>query len=292
MAFGIMIILIFLPRYVNKELFAFDLRYWTRKIPLKNNKVWILIIPIIIVVILLAGVFSEPKVAEKQITRVYGSPVMIIVDVSSSMGVGYTNNTGYDNAYNAFSQLVAERGDVNFGLLLFSEENYIARYFTNKNELFKDSLENEEEILDFATSTNVVDALKTARFFITNNLAGINTAIILISDLDFTKDQWREAILELVLISLDDIDTYVIATGNGFAFKNNFPELSNLKVFDSMESDSIHWIYKELALMKLVPIMEEEDFEKKSIVPFFTIPALIMIIVCIILSETLFRKIP
>jgi hypothetical protein len=77
-------------------------------------------ITVIIIITLIAGVFSNPNVISRPVTKVYGYPVMIVVDISGSMGVGYTGNTSYYNAYNAFKDLIAERNDINFSLELFS----------------------------------------------------------------------------------------------------------------------------------------------------------------------------
>ncbi len=66
---------------------------------------------------------------------------MLVVDVSGSMVASsdlHPEMTGQEAAHQAFYSLVSLRTDINLGLMLYSNQSYVARYFTYKNELFED----------------------------------------------------------------------------------------------------------------------------------------------------------
>jgi hypothetical protein len=136
------------------------------------------------------------------------------------------------------------------------------------------------------------EALETARLFMTKNIESKDKAIILISDLDYDRDQWGGAIKEITRISLANINMYVIATGQGKERAGNLPQLSNLKIFDSKDQEGIEYIYEELSVMQISPIREEEGFLKESLIPLLVFTSLGTIFISLVLSETRFRKIP
>jgi hypothetical protein len=65
-----------------------------------------------------------------------------------------------------------------------------------------------------------------------------------------------------------------------------------LKIVDINDTDGIDQIYEEMSAMQNSLIREEESFLKESLIPFLILPALGMIILCLVLVETRFRKIP
>lgn len=295
-ACALVLLLIFFPWARKKRGLAIDLQYWKRKVAFKSKRVWVLSIPVVIISILMAGALSDPQVTTRPITYIYGYPVMLVIDVSGSMGVGYTVPTSFGNAYEAFNDLIARRGDMNFGLLIFSTENYVARYFINKNELFKDTLENKKEISYISKGTRITPALAKARLFFADNIKGEDKAIVLISDLDVDSGEWSRMVGEMTRISLAGINLYIIATGAGKEREVDIPQMSGLKIVDIIvdieDKYGIDQICGEISAMQISPIREEEGLLKKSLIPFLILPALGVISLCLILGETRFRKIP
>jgi hypothetical protein len=288
---ALVLLLILLPWFGRERGLTIDLQYWRRKVSFKSKRVWLLLIPVVIVSIIMVGVLSDPQVTTRPITYVYGYPVMIVFDVSGSMSVG-SAEASYKQGLEAFDDLVARRGDINFGLMLFSTENYVARYFINKNELFIDTLENKEEITYISKGTRIAEALAKAYLFFTENIKGEDKAIVLISDLDVNSTELSSVIEEMTRISLADINLYIIATGKGKQNAADIPQMPGLKIVDANDKYGIDQIYGEISAMQISPISEEEGLLKKSLIPFLILPALGVIFLCLILSETRFQKIP
>jgi hypothetical protein len=232
---------------------------------------------------------SDPRTTEKPITYIYGHPVMVVLDISVSMGAGHTDQTSFSNAVEAFNELTARKSDINFGLLLFSTKNYIARYFINKNELFKDTLENMGEIIQMSQGTQIAKALVKAQLFLADKIKGDDKTIILISDMDVASSDWKNIVDELTSISLAGMNTYIVGTGLGTQWAANIPQISGLKIMDVTGIDQI---CAEISAMQISPIREEEGLLKKSMIQFFILPALGVITLCLILGATRFRKIP
>ncbi|MBN2136066.1 MAG: VWA domain-containing protein, partial [Acidobacteria bacterium] len=224
---GVMLLLIFFPWFRKKRGLALDLRYWKDKVKFDSKRYWIMSVPVVLITVLMAGVLSGPQVTTKTVTNVYGYPVMLVVDISGSMGIGYSYDTPFGYSYQIFDKLTSLRGDINFGLLMFSTDKYIARYFANKDELFYDSLDNIREILEISTGTGISSAMQVAHQFMTKNIKG-EGAIILISDMDTSGTEWQRIISEINQMSLEGIKTYMItpydsetiaklaASGSGF----------------------------------------------------------------------------
>jgi len=302
---AVVLLLIFFPWVRKKKGLAIDLQYWKEKVAFKSKRVWVLSIPVIIASILMAGVFSNPEVTTRPITNIYGYPVMLVVDVSGSMGVGYSGMTPFGRSYEIFNDLIARRGDTNFGLLIFSTDIYVARYFINKNELFKDTLDNRKEISYLSIGTRISGALAKARQFLTDNINGGCKAIILISDMDTGHQEWRKIVEEMTQMSLEGITPYMItpydadtitkmseSSGSRGGAGVDLSQVSELKIVAMDDKDGINQICEEISTMQMSLIREDEGLLKKSLIPFLIIPALGVISLCLILGETRFRKIP
>jgi len=289
---ALVLLLIFLPWFGRKKRLAIDLQYWGDKVNLKSRRFLILSIPVLITSILLVGVLSNPKVTEKPITDIYGYPVMIVIDVSGSMAVDSMYQTSFDEALEAFNDLVARRSDMNFGLLIFSSESYVARYFINKNELFLDTLENKEEIVYLSRTTHIAEALRKAYVFLTENIEGDDKAIILISDLYVASGEWPSIVTEMNIISLANINLYIIATKDGKKNETYIPEISGLKIVDLQDKGGIDQICEEISAMQMSLIREEEGLSEKSLTPFLALLTLGLIVFSLVLDETRYRKIP
>ncbi len=292
------LLLIFIPWGRRKAALSFDIKFWKNKLECKSKRVLKLSIPVILATVLLAGVMAQPQITTRPVTYVYGYPVMLVVDISGSMGVGYSETTPFGKSYEIFTDLIAMRGDINFGLLLFSTDMYIARYFINKNELFKDTLENRREIAYLSVGTRISGALEMAHKFMNENIDG-GGAIILISDMDTSSKEWRSIVSEMTAMTLEGIMPYIIAPSGPEEIAKKAQRqgvdlslVSELRIVAMDDDEGIDNICKEIATMKMSLIREEEGILKKSMVPYFVIPTLVLFSLCLVLSETRFRKIP
>jgi hypothetical protein len=289
---ALVLLLIFFPWFRKKRGLAIDLQYWKRKVAFKSKRVWVLSLPVIIASVLMAGVLSNPQATTRPITYIYGYPVMIVIDVSGSMGTGTNQRSGYEESLEVFNDLIARRSDINFSLLMFSAENYVARYFINKNELFRDTLENSVDIAYISMGTRINEGLEKARLFLTDNIKGEDKAIVLVSDLDVDSQMWSKTVEEMTRISLAGINLYVITTGEEKQGAFDIPQMPGLKIVGVDDKNGIDNMCAEISAMKMSPIREEEGLSQKSLIPFLILPALGVIYICLVLGETRFRKIP
>jgi len=292
---GILVLfVIFFPWARKRRGLAIDLHYWKPKAAFTSKRVWMLSIPVIIVSILMAGALSDPQAITKTKTLIYGKPVMLVFDVSGSMQAASElkpEQSGYESALEAFNYLISQREEISFGLEIFSNDNYICRYFTYKNELFKDTLENKDEIIRIARGTNIAGAILRARLFLTNKTEGKDKAIVVVSDLETDPYSWSEMIEEIETALFEGIDVYII-TLKGIESSDTIPQVLGVKVANINDQSAISQIYEELSVMESSPIRMEESFSKESMIPLLILPALGIITLCLVLDETRFRKIP
>jgi hypothetical protein len=300
-----MLVLIFVPWIKRKKGLALDLRYWKDKVFLNSKRYWIMSIPVVIITILMAGVLSGPQVTTKNITNIYGYPVMLVVDISGSMGLGTSPDTPFGHSYQIFKSLISLRGDINFGLLMFSTDKYIARYFINKDELFRDSLDNLREIVQISTGTGISSALQVAHSYMTKNIDG-EGAIILISDMDTSAAEWGKIISEINKMRLEGIRSYMItpydsetiakiaASGGGLGRGGgvDISEASELYIVSMNDKAGINAICQDIMTMQMSLIRQDVGKLQQSLIPYLVIPALGIIGLCLVLGETSFRKIP
>jgi Ca-activated chloride channel family protein len=291
-AIAVALIVIFFP-FLKKSRLAIDLKYWEEKIKFRSKRVWRLSVPVILITIMLAGAIAAPQVKVTSSTDIYGIPVLLAMDVSGSMG-GATSKT-----LEAYYNMVSNRGDINFGLMLFSSESYIIRYFVNKDELLEDTLENSDEIAEIAGGTYIANALEKAYSFITENTDSEEKAIILLSDLDVKdEDEWADIVEEMNSITGEGIRLYIVFTGKEDQFDIEGQTIEDVSGIFGVElvalddTEGIDRICAEISSMELSLIREEEDYTKESVIHYFVIPALLIMGISLILTETRFRKIP
>lgn len=293
---ALVLLLIFFPWARKRRGLAIDLTYWKRKVAFKSKRVWVLSVLVVIASILMAGVLSDPRVPTRPIASIYGKPVMLVVDVSGSMVADtgpQPQRTSFEEAREAFNDFIARRADINSSLIIYSTENYVARYFTYKNELFKDTLENTEEINYISTGTRTAEALAKARQFLTDNIENkADKAIVLIYDMQTDLKAMLEMAEEMDRISLAGINLYIITIGAEKRGTVAIPQMSGLKIVDINDKYGIDQICEEISAMQSSPVREEEGLLKKSLIPFLILPALGLITLCLLLGETRFRKIP
>jgi hypothetical protein len=271
---------------------SIDPQYLRKKVTFKSKRFWMLLIPVVFALVLVVGALSNPQAIERKVTYIYGYPVMLVVDVSGSMGAGINQRTGYEESLEVFNDLIARRSNINFGLIIFSAEKYVARYFINKNELFQDTLENKADVVEIANGTWPTQALVKAREFLTNNINGDGKAIVFISDLNVSGQERTNLAQEITRISFAGINLYILATGEEGQRTAEIPQVSGVKVIDMNDKRGIDLMCQEIYLMQMSPIMEEETKTEKSLIPFLLLPAVVIIGLCLVLSETRFQKIP
>ena len=306
----LLLLLIFFPRRRGKRGLAFDIQYWKRRIAFTSKRVWVLSILVAIASILMAAVAADPQILARQRVRIYGKPVMLVIDVSGSMDAQplwglrrdagpIDERTNFEKARDIFNDVVGRRPDVNFGLLPFSTENYIARYFTYKNELFEDTLDNKEEISFISTGTRITEALAKAHRFLEESFphprgAEPDKAILLISDLETDDEAAVEMADEIERARWAGINVYVILIQRRALHGRPaaLPPIKVVDIVDMNDPEGIDQVCEEIATLPSSPIREEETLLKKSLIPFLVPAILGLIVLCLTLSETRFRTIP
>lgn len=300
--------LIFFPPFGKREGLRLDFKYWKKRVEFQSKKVWVLSILVVITSVLMAAVLANPQAVKERSVRIYGKPVMAVIDISGSMeykarrrptaGVmpGGEELSNFEKARGVFNDIQSRDLVVDFGLLLYSTESYIARYFASKNELLKDTLENKEEITFISTGTRTDEALAKARTFFSENIEARDKAIILISDLEgdleaiikmaeeMERDLWAGIKIYVIVI---EKDRKLAADGGP-----RLSQIKELKMVGMNDKYGIDQICAEIAAMESSSIREEKILVRKSLIPFLIPPILGLITLCLFLSETRFRKIP
>ena len=293
---ALVLLLILFPWARKRRGLAVDFQYWRPRVAFQSKRVWVLSIPVVIISILMAGVLSDPRLPTRPLASIYGKPVMLVVDVSGSMVAdieGQPQRTGFEEAREAFDDFIARRAEVNYCLVIYTGENYVARYFTYKNELFVDTLDNTEEINYISAGTRTAEALAKARQFLADNMENeADRAIVLIYDMQTDLKAMLEMAEEMDRISLAGINLYVITIGAEKRGAVALPQMSGLKIVDIDDKEGIDQICEEISAMQSSPVREEEGLLKKSLIPLLILPALALITLSLLLGETRFRKIP
>jgi len=294
------LLLIFLPLFRKRRGLALDLAYWGRKVEFKSRRVWVFSVLVAIASILMATVLTDPQIPTKTSIPMYGKPVMIVIDVSGSMEYrgrpGQEGLSSFEKARGVFDDLLSRDVDADFGLLLYSTEYYIARYFASDNELLEDTLHNEEEIGLMSTGTRTAEALAKARRFFSEHVEAEDKAIVLISDLNHDLEATMQMAEEAERVLLAGIRMYVIVVEReGRTPVDRRPTQSQMQgvtMVGMNDEYGIDQICREITAMESSPIVEEEILAKKSLVPLLIAPVLGLLTLCLVLSETRFIKIP
>jgi hypothetical protein len=303
---------VFVPFLKKRKGLRLDFKFWEQRITFQSKRGWVLSTLVGITSILMAAVLGDPHTVAKQTIRTYGKPVMLVLDISGSMeakprrrftpqGEKVDERTSFEKARDTFQYLKSQQpAGVDFGLLLFSTENYIARYFAYKNDLLKDTLENKEEIDFISTGTRIAEAVANAHGFLADNFphprgAEPDKAIILISDLEADPGPLGEMADAIERARWAGINIYVILIERPSSYGRPPPPVPQIKVLQIVnmnDHEGINQICKDIAAMQNCVIREEETSSEKSLVPVLIPPILGLMVLCLILSETRFRKIP
>ncbi len=298
----VMLLLVLAPGLTKRQGLALDLRYWGSRVEFKSKRILVFALLSGAVSLLIALAMAEPRVTTKPSISIYGKPVVAVVDVSGSMasqpktyvnGVPNTDlRNGYEKARDIFLDLIGRRPDVNFALLLYSTENYVARYFSYKNELLQDTVENKKEIEYISTGTRTAEALIKARQFLMTNVQGPDKAIVLISDLNGDLPALISMGEEFETEQYAGIRTYVIVITPDDKIPANVPDTSGVKMVEMNDKAGIDEIVAQLSVMQSSPLRQEQVVEKQSLIPWAALPALGLLLVALVLTETRWRKIP
>jgi hypothetical protein len=301
-AAALTLLMLFLPALRRRRGLALNLRYWAPRVEFKSRRRLVLAMLAALASLLIAAGLAQPQVAVRPSVSIYGKPVIAVVDVSGSMGAkprtyaGGMLNTdlrnGYEKARDVFLDLIGRRPDVNFALLMYSTESYIARYFTYKNELFQDTIENKKEVEYISTGTRTADALIKARTFLTDNVRGTDMAIVLISDLNGDLEAMVAMAEELERDTLAGIQVYVIVITTDDKSPAKPLKMEGVEMVEMNDKAGIDRMAQEISNMTPSPLRQEAAVEKKSLIPYVVLLALGFVMIVAVLTETRFRKLP
>jgi hypothetical protein len=296
---ALVLLVIFLPGYKKKHGLAFDLGYWQPKVALNDKGRWLFTVLIALISILMVMILANPLVTIRQTVAIYGKPVMVVVDVSGSMEykgrAGKEGLSAREKARIVFDDLLSRGVEADLGLLIYSTENYIARTFAYKDTLFRDTLENDEEIIFLATGTRTAEALAKARTFLLKNEDTQEKAIILVSDLEADLEGIMELTEEVDRNALAGIKIYTIITEGEEQWARSASSkqtaADGMLIIGMNDKTGIDQLCAEINAMESSPIRTEESLVKKSLVSNLIVPTLGLIVLCLAFSETTFRKI-
>ena len=293
-------LLLFFPLWKKRRGLALDLGTWQRRVDLRSR--WRSVLPALVAVttLLMAAVLANPRVATKQSVSLYGKPVMIVIDISGSMEYrgfrGTERFSPLEKARLVFDDLLRRDIKADFGLLLYSTETYIARYFALRQELLADTLENDEEVRFIATGTRTAEALAKARTFLLEKVDAKEKAIVLISDLEADPEAVLQMAEEMGRDILAGIQVYVIVAKvdrrRTLDAQASQPPIEGVRMVQMDDEQGIDQVCAEIAAMESSPVRQEESLVKRSLVPFLIPPTLGLISLCLALSETCLRKLP
>ncbi len=287
-------ILLFLFPIWKKKRLSVDMGYWEKKLTFKSNRLLIFFVPVMLVLVLLSFSIAGLKQTQTETVDIYGIPVMLVVDISASME-GSTSRT-----LEAYYNLLDNRGNINFGLTVFASKSYVVRYFVNKDELLSDMLEDETYIRRISGGTYIAQALEAADEYLNENSdEDSDKAIILISDLNTdSQSEWDNILTAMESITERGTKIYMVFSGWDDQFTlegqslENITNISGVEIIDLDDEAGITQICENISENSLTLIRTEETSEDEDINQLAVYPAIGAILVCLILSETWFRKIP
>jgi hypothetical protein len=300
-ASGLTLLFIFFPPLWKRRGVTLDLTFWKNKVGTGSKAVWILPVLIAVTTILMAAALADPQVLTERTVPIYGRPVLVVVDVSGSMGyVGRRGEdlAGFEKAHQILDEVLDGDFEADFGLLFFSSENYVARYFAPKRDLLKDTLEMTEEIREISYGTRMASALALARRFLSDKVKAKDKALVLISDLQESPSAIAETTQELEKLLKAGIKVYVVVMfqENWWNMNNNLSsvpiQLQGLDMVGMNDRHGISRIRREIASMTSSQMREEAVLSRTSLIPHLILPILGLVALCLFLSETCFRRIP
>lgn len=238
----------------------------------------------------------DPQIVSRQAVFIQGKPVMLVIDISGSMDIVPPGEeiTYYEKAKQIVEYILSWDIGTDFGILFYSTDNYIARYFANKNELLRDTLENWEEVNYISAGTRTGSALENLRTSLFQKIEVRDKAVIILSDLieDFSLEGLVYVEEEMKRLRNMGVDIYVVVMAEEDEEEEIIkPAVEGVKYIDYYDDHGIDAILQEVAEMESSPLWQEVFTTRKSMVPLLIIITILLITVCIILSETRFRKI-
>ena len=294
---ALVLLLIYIPWSKGKRGLSIDLDYWKTQLSSggNNNRLWVMSIPVILISLLLTGALANPQDISRDSKLIVGKPVLVVIDYSGSTSAAtdlHPEETMQEAAQRVFNNLIALRADINLGLMIYAKENYVARYFTYKNELFMDTLDNWDVLMRVSQQTRTADALAAANKFMSENTTGEDKAIILISDLDYNANDLPEIEKNISAIRENGIKLYIISTTGNESTMAKMPQPDGVTVMSSYDAESIDAMYQELTSMNTSIIRTDDSLIKTSLIPFIMLPVMGLFFFCLILNETRYRKVP
>jgi len=293
--------IIFFPSLWRRRGISLDLNFWKGKIGGGSKVLWILPALVGLTTILMAAAMADPQVLRERTVPIYGRPVLVMVDVSGSMGyVGRRGEdlAGFEKAHQILDDVLDGDIEADFGLLFFSSENYIARYFSPKKDLLKDTLEVTEEVREISYGTRTAEGLSRARRFLSDKVKSKEKALVLISDMQESPSALAETTQELEKILKTGVKVYVIVLFQETWWNMKEDPVSipihieGLDIVGMNDRQGISRIRREIASMPSSPIREDTVLSRTSLIPHLLLPVLGLVGLCLVLSETCFRKIP
>ena len=287
---------------------ALDLQYWAGKVRFKSRRVWVMTLLIVATSVLMASALADPQVVVKKQVSIYGKPVMLVIDVSGSMeyrakpspidGTAPVQEppSNIEKARAVFYDILSRDLGMDFGVLLYSTEHYIARYFAFKKDLVKDSLDNEEEIAFISSGTRTAGALALARSFLTANVETGGKAILLISDMQGDLEAMVAMAEEMENCTHVGIKVYAVIIQGDDAVASSKrvspPSVVGVMMVDMNDKWGIDQLCREMAALEDSPVSEEVTPVTRNVTSWLAAAALGLVVLSLVLSESRFRKIP
>jgi hypothetical protein len=305
-ALAVTLVLLQLRR--RRDGLAFDGRWWGGRVKLRSNGVWVMTVLVALAVLLMVAALGAPEVVATEKVYIYGKPVVAVIDVSGSMDYVARSTrrnvvpeagepmSNLDQARAVFNDILSRDLGMDFGVLLYSTENYVARYFAFKKDLIRDSLDNEEEIAFISRGTRTADALIAARHFLAANAGEGEKAILLVSDLQGDLEAIVATAEQLENCLYAGIKVYVIMIGDQTRRTRlnpvPLPDVEGVMMVERTDKAGVDRLANELAQLPDSPVSIEAKPVRRNVTPWLAGSVLGLLLLTLILSETRFRKLP
>lgn len=206
--FGTLLFVFLRRKRKRKNVFYFPLGFWKKRIKLTRRTALGAGLITCVILLVLALIVSQAFASRQTVLQKYEKPVLLIFDVSGSMGGAGGATTGYTRALSFFKQTLKQDLNASIGIMLFSSAPYLARDFASDKALLRDTLENAGEVAMISQGTEMGDALKAARMHFAQEAADAKV-IILVSD--FEDPNYEKNALEIEKIVRSGITFFGVA---------------------------------------------------------------------------------
>lgn len=299
---AVIVLLIFLP--IMKNNLRWDRGFWLKRVPsLKAKKPWALFILMGVASLLIAAAFARPQMVEQRTIPLHGKPVMILFDISGSVNPaprfpdeGEEFFSAFKAARDVYYDFISRDTGAVIGLSFFSDQSYIARDFAEKLAYLEDTVENTHELGELSRGTMTAEALFNVRMYFSEKVRAGDKTIVLISDL---VDDVNSVSKEMKQVLEDGINLYVIVVTQDHTSAYTYIQTlesrigsNGAKMIWYKDAGGIDKICEEISKMEGFLAGEAEILSKRSLLPFILPAILGLIILSVIISETVFRKIP